>query len=89
MPAAGVVATLKAIFLMTAAWARLMPALVRPTLKASSGPGGDAYAWVVGLMDDTSDHPRGIKISSRMTHTYSQTLRPGLCERLSRSISRS
>jgi hypothetical protein len=63
VPAAAVAATLKAIFLMTAAFARRMPALVRPILKASSGPGGEAYAFgldrVVKLINAACGHPRG------------------------------
>jgi hypothetical protein len=65
MPAAAVTATLKAIFLMTSAHARLAPSLVRPILKASSGPNGDAYAFglerVVKLASAAPSHPKGYK----------------------------
>jgi len=61
-PAAAVIATFKAIFLMTGALGRATPELVRPILKASSEPGGDAYAFAcertLELMNAASGEPR-------------------------------
>jgi len=61
-PAAVVVATFKAVFLMAAGLGRSMPGFVGPILKASSQPGGRGYAFglerALQLMGGVSGDPR-------------------------------